>query len=291
MRRWAVRRQQPHGPAGLRQNQWKGERAESAAKQERVARRAQAWAKGRTLLRRGAFAAGAGLAGWAIVAGLNYAGPMMQRWLEVKTVTVEGLHRIPRQQVLAQVDLQPGTPLHHVVTEKIKERVELHPWVKEADVTRVPFHELRISVVERTPAAVIHSGTENYLSDDEGHVLAKLGQEDEGALPMVTGIDPKGLAQGDAAVRHAVKSGIELAKLVGNTLDGRLQVNAANPANLVASVRGVQFQFGQDALSDQWERFRRVKPSLKTLTFDGQSHGANEVDLRYENRVIVRERG
>jgi len=30
---------------------------------------------------------------------------------------------------------------------------------------------------------------------------------------------------------------------------------------------------------------------LKTLTFDGQGHGANEVDLRYENRVIVRERG
>ena len=291
MRRWAVRQREPQRSAGLRQNQWKGERAESAVKQERVARRAQAWAKGRTMLRRGAIAAGVVMAGWAIVIGLNYAGPMVQRWLEVKTVTVEGLHRIPRQQVLEQVDLQPGTPLHHVVTEKIKKRVELHPWVKEAVVTRVPFHELRISIVERAPAAVIHSGAENYLSDDEGHVLAKLGQEDEGALPMVTGIDPKGLAQGDASVRHAVKSGIELAKLVGNSFDGRLQVNAANPDNLVASVRGVQFQFSQDGLNDQWIRFQRVKPSLKTLMFDGQGHGANEVDLRYENRVIVRERG
>ncbi len=291
MRRWGAKRREPQRPAGLRQNQWKGSRAESAAKQERVARRAQVWAKCRTVLRVGTIVAGVALAGWAIIAGLNAAGPMIQRWLEVKTVTVEGLHRIPRQQVLEQVALSSGTPVHHIVTAEIKERVESHPWVKEAVVTRVPFHELRISIVERIPAAVIHSGSENFLSDDEGHVLAKLGQEDESALPMVTGIDPKGLAKGDAAVRHAVKSGVELAKLVGHSFDGRLQVNASNPANLVASVLGVRFQFGQDRLSDQWERFQRVKPSLKTLTFDGQTQGANEVDLRYENRVIVRERG
>lgn len=291
MKRWAVRRQEPRRPAGLRQNQWKGSRAESVAKQERVARRAQVWAKCRTILRAGTIVAGVALAGWAIVAGLNAGGPLVQRGLEVTTVTVEGLHRIPRQQILAKVDLPSGMALHQLVTAEIKQRVEAHPWVKEAVVTRVPFHELRISIVERTPAAVIHSGTENFLSDDEGHVLAKLGQEDESALPMVIGIDPKGLVQGDAAARRAVKSGVELAKLVGNAFAGRLQVNASDPANLVASVLGVQFQFGQERLSDQWERFQRVKPTLKTLTFDGQDHGANEVDLRYENRVIVRERG
>ena len=291
MRRWGAKRREPQRPAGLRQNQWKGARAESAAKQARQARRAQAWATVRTVFRRVVIVAGVGMAGWAIIAGLNAAGPMVQRWLEVNTVTVEGLHHISRQQVLDQVDLPPGTPLHHVVTAEIEGRVKAHPWVKDAVVTRVPFHELHIVIVERAPAAVIRSGAENFLSDDEGHVLARLGQEDESALPLVTGIDPKGLAQGDAAVRHAVKSGVELAKLVGHSFDGRLQVNAANPANLVASVLGVQFQFGQERLSDQWERFQRVKPSLKTLTFDGQGHGANEVDLRYDNRVIVRERG
>jgi cell division protein FtsQ len=53
----------------------------------------------------------------------------------------------------------------------------------------------------------------------------------------------------------------------------------------------VQFQFGDEAVGEQWERFQRVKPTLKTLNFDGRSRGANEVDLRYENRIIVRERG
>ena len=110
-------------------------------------------------------------------------------------------------------------------------------------------------------------------------------------MPMVTGIDPRGLLRSDETVRQAIMSGIELAKLVGNAYEGRLRVNAENPSHLAASVRGVQFQFGQKAVGAQWERFQRLKPAMKTLNFDGKGSGANEVDLRYENRIIVRERG
>jgi cell division protein FtsQ len=211
--------------------------------------------------------------------------------LEIKAVSVEGVHQIGKQELVDRLALKPGTPLHHILTTAMKERVESHPWVKEAVITRVPFHELRISVVERKPAAIVRAGSENFLSDEGGHVLARLGQEDNAMFPMVTGLDQRELLRGAADARHAVKSGVELARLVGQTIDGRLQVNAANPANLVASVRGVQFQFGEDAVSDQWERFQRIKPSLKTVMFDGHGRGGNEIDLRYENRVIVRERG
>jgi cell division protein FtsQ len=291
MKRWTIARRNAQRPTGPRQNQWKGDRSSQAVSLNRVARRAQVVAKGRQLLRSAAIGAGVILAAWGLVIGVQHASPLLQRLLEIKAVTVEGVHQIGRQELVDRLALKPGTPLHHIVTTTMKERVESHPWVKEAVVTRVPFHELRISVVERKPAAIIHANSENFLSDEEGHVLARLGADDNVMFPMVTGLDSRELLRGDADVRHAVKSGIELARLVGQTIDGRLQVNAANPANLVASVRGVQFQFGQDAVSEQWERFQRIKPSLKTVTFDGHGRGGNEIDLRYENRVIVRERG
>ncbi|MCS6285583.1 MAG: FtsQ-type POTRA domain-containing protein [Nitrospira sp.] len=291
MRRWTITRRHAPRPAGPRQNQWKGARSNQVESQHRVARRAQAMAKGRQLIRWGAIGLGVILGAWGIVVGLQQAGPLLQRLLEIKTVTVEGVHQIGKQELVDRLALKPGTPLHHVVTTTMKERVESHPWVKEAVVTRVPLHELRVSVVERKPAAIVHANSENFLSDEEGHVLARLGQEDNVMFPMVTGLDSRELLRGDADVRHAVKSGIELARLVGQTIDGRLQINAANPANLVASVRGIQFQFGQEAVSEQWERFQRIKPSLKTVTFDGHGRGGNDIDLRYENRVIVRERG
>jgi cell division protein FtsQ len=282
-----MRRKQQLPPMGPRKNQWKdpqGERPAKEVSRVKAARR-------RALTRWIGLAAATALMAGLIVMGVKYFGPALQALLEIKTITVEGDRHIDKQKVLELAKVKPGTGLHHIVTSVIKERVESHPWIKEAEVTRVLFHELRISLVERIPAAVIRADSQNFLTDAEGHVLTKLGQTDNDALPLVTGIDSKGLLEGAESVRQVITSGIELAKLVGQTFEGRLQVNAETPPNLVALVQGVRFQFGEQAVGEQWERFRRVKPSLKTLNFDGRRHGANEVDLRYENRIVVREGG
>ena len=284
--RFLGRRRRPP-PVGPRKNQWKdpqGERAAEKTSRAKTARR-------KTLARWVGLATATVLVAGLIVMGVKYSGPALQALLEIKTITVEGDHHIGRQKVLELARVKPGTGLHHIVTRVIKEQVESHPWIKEAEVTRVPFHELRISLVERIPAAVIRTDSQNFLTDAEGHVLTRLGQTDDDALPLVTGIDSEGLLEGVESVRQVVVSGIGLAKLVGQTFEGRLQVNAENPSNLVALVQGLRFRFGEEAVGEQWERFRRVKPTLKTLNFDGHRHGANEVDLRYENRIVVREGG
>jgi cell division protein FtsQ len=274
-------------PVGPRKNQWKdsqGEKAVKEAKRVNTARRRAfvRWAGGVT-----GTVLGAGL----IVMGVTYAGPALQELLAITTITVDGVHAIERQNVLDLAKIKPGTPLHHIVTTAIKQRIESHPWIKEAEVSRLPFHELRIAVIERKPAAIIRVDSQNFLADEEGYVLTKLGENDDDALPLVTGIEQQALLQGTELVRHTITSSIELARLVGHTFEGRLQVHAENPTHLVALVQGVRFQFGEDALGEQWERFQRVKPTLKPLTFHGQGHGVSEVDLRYENRIIVREGG
>ncbi len=274
-------------PVGPRKNQWKDPQGERAAKEASRASTARRKALARWI----GLTTGMGLVVWLAVLGVKYSGPVLHSLLELKTITVEGVQHIDKQNVLELAKVKPGIGLHHIVTRAVKEQVESHPWVKEAEVTRVPFHELRISLVERIPAAVIRAGSQNFLADAEGHVLTRLGQTDDDALPLVTGIDSKGLLEGTESVRRVIASGIALAKLVGQTFEGRLQVNAENPSNLVALVQGVRFQFGEEALGEQWERFQRVKPTLKTLNFDGRGRGANEVDLRYENRIVVREGG
>lgn len=282
-----LRRKRRSTPVGPRKNQWRDPQGERAAKEASVARTTR-----RKVVVRGAgLVTGLVLVAGFILMGVKYSGPALQTLLEIETITVEGGHHIDKQKVLELAKVKPGTGLHHIVTRTIKEQVESHPWVKEAEVTRVPFHELHISLVERVPAAVIRADSQNFLADREGHVLTKLGQVDDDALPLVTGIDFKGLMEGAESVRRIISSGIELARLVGQTFDGRLQVNAENPSNLVALVQGVRFQFGDASVGEQWERFQRVKPTLKNLNVDGRKHGANEVDLRYQSRVVVREGG
>ncbi|MBK9308693.1 MAG: FtsQ-type POTRA domain-containing protein [Nitrospira sp.] len=272
---------------GPRKNMWKdpqGERATKEAGRMRAEKRS-------TLVRWAKVVTSTMCATALIGIGVTYSGPALQELLEIKTISVEGVYQLEKQQVLDLAKVKPGVPLHHIVTTAIQKQVEAHPWVKTAEVTRLPFHELRISVSERKPAVIVRAESQNFLCDEDGHVLNRLGQLDNEALPLVTGIGLSGLVQGTESVRHAVVSGIELARVVGQSFEGRLHVLADNPSNLVALVQGMRFQFGDEALQEQWERFRRVKLTLKARNSDGLGRNVREVDLRYENRIIVREGG
>jgi cell division protein FtsQ len=216
-------------------------------------------------------------------------GPILEGWLEIRDVEVEGIHQVTKPEVLERLVLKPGMGLHQVSTAFLAERVQAHAWIKEATVERRPPHLLHVTVLERTPAAIIRTGADHWLSDESGYLLAKLGRQDDQALPLLIGLEAQSLQHGEARVRNAVQSGVVLAKLIASTLDGRVEVDLTNFSNVVASVNGVRFQFGDDSLVDQWERFRKVNPSFKTALFDDRKRTVNEIDLRYDNRVIVRE--
>ncbi|HEX9154083.1 MAG TPA: FtsQ-type POTRA domain-containing protein, partial [Nitrospira sp.] len=276
---------------GHRVNQWKGPRAMQAAEQRQQARRTQLAVKYRRALR---------LMGWLLgsvvivavgMAGSRELGPVIQRGLEIRDVRVEGIHQVTKQDILNQLALKKGIALHQVSLSYLAERLQTHPWIKEATIERLPLHELRVTVLERKPAAVARIGSEHFLTDDEGVVLARLGARDDATLPLLTGLDAKVLLQGDRRLRQTIQSSIELAKAMAHSVDGRVEIELGNPVGLIASAKGVRFQFGSDALMDQWDRFTKVKAVSRATTVEGRKREVSEVDLRYDNRVIFRERG
>jgi cell division protein FtsQ len=235
----------------------------------------------------------AGLAGvaWIAVTAFREIGPMVQRGLEIRDVRVEGIHQVTKQEVIERLALKKGLALHQVSLSYLAERLRTHPWVKEATIERLPLHELRVSVIERKPAAIVRTGSEHVLVDDEGVALARLGLQDDQLLPLLTGVEAKPLLQGDQRVRRTIQSSVELARLMAHSVEGRVEIDLSNPANLVASAKGIRFQFGSEALVEQWNRFQMVKAVFKPGALEGRKREGGEVDLRYDNRVIVRERG
>ena len=198
---------------------------------------------------------------------------------------------VTKQEVLDRLALKKGIAQHQLSLAYLAERVRAHPWIKEAMVERLPLHALRITIVERKPAAIARIGSEQLMTDEEGVVLARLGVHDQTTLPLLFGVDGKLLTQGDLRLRQRLQSSIELAKSMAQTLDGRIEIDLSHPVNLIASAKGVRFHFGSDALQDQWERFMKVKAAFRMPAIEGRKHEGQEVDLRYDNRVIVRERG
>jgi cell division protein FtsQ len=276
--------------AGPRLNQWKGARASQVSEQRQQARQEKLISRRRRFWRVGQWIVGLGVLAWGLTMLTREMGTVLQGWLEIHEVEVEGIHQVTKVEVLKRLALKPGMGLHEISTAFLAERVRAHAWIKEATVERRPPHLLHVTVVERIPAAIILIGTDHWLSDESGSLLSKLGKQDDQTLPLLTGLDPQSLHRGDARIRNAVQSGVVLAKLIANTFDGRIEINLTNSSNVVASANGVRFQFGDDSLIDQWERFRKVRPSFKTDVFDGRKREVSEIDLRYDNRVIVRER-
>lgn len=284
-------RKRPAKPAGHRMNQWKGPRAAQVAGQRQQVRRSRLATGCRRALRLAGWLAGAALVLWTGMAAVRGLGPVIQRGLEIRDVRVDGIHQVTKQEVLDRLALKQGLALHEVSLPHLAERLQAHPWIKEATVERLPLHELRVTIVERKPAAIARAGSEYMLTDDEGVVLARLGGRDEPALPLLTGLDAKALLRGEKPLRQTMQSSVALAKAMAHSVDGRVEIDLSNPAGLVASAKGVRFQFGSDALLDQWDRFTKVKAASRITTLEGKRREGSEVDLRYDNRVIVRERG
>ena len=285
-----VTRQRTVRDIGPRLNQWRGARATKMLDQREQAQRERLVLGRRRALRVGTWIVGLAVLAWGLTMLTREMGPAFQGWLEIRDVEVEGIHRVTKPEVLERLVLKPGMGLHQVSTSFLAERVRTHAWIKEATVERRPPNLLHVTIVERMPAAIIRTGADHWLSDENGYLLAKLGKQDDQTLPLLTGLELQSLQRGDAGVRNAVQSGVVVAKLIANTFDGRVEVDLTNFSNVVASANGVRFQFGDDSLVDQWERFRKVNPPFKTGAFGDRKRTVSEIDLRYNNRVIVRER-
>jgi cell division protein FtsQ len=284
-------RKRPAKAVGYRSNQWKGIRGVPSGDRTLGARWSQLVARCRRVLRVSGWMVLAAALCWGAIVLARQLGPVLQRGLEIREVFVEGMHQVTKQEVLDRLALRKGLAQHQVALAYLAERVRSHPWIKEAMVERLPLHALRVTIVERKPAAIARIGSDQFLTDEDGVVLARLGVRDQPTLPLLLGVDGQLLMQGDLRLKQRVQSAIALAKSMAETVDGRIEIELSHPVNLVASAKGVRFHFGSDALMDQWERFMRVKAAFRMPAFDGRKHEAQEVDLRYDSRVIVRERG
>jgi len=277
--------------AAYRMNRWKGLRADQADEERQQAQRSRWLSKCRRIARWAGLAAGVTAMLWGGIAAIHEMGPMIQRGLEIRELQIEGVQHVTKQEVLDRLALKKGIALHQVSLSYLAERVRALVWIKEVTVERLPPHTLRVTVAERIPAAIVLIGSEHFLTDDEGVNLFRLGERDDPALPLLTGADMTAFLQGESHVRHAIQSSIGLAKVMAPSLEDRVRIDLSNPVNLVASAKGVRYQFGGKAVLDQWNRFRMVKAVFRSGSLDGRKQEGGEVDLRYDNRVIVRERG
>jgi cell division protein FtsQ len=231
--------------------------------------------------------------------GVRHAGPgfiqRVDQFFEIRNVEIPEGQRVPRDEVLALLDLAPGRGLLRADPKELAQAVAAHPWVRRAEVRRVFPHTLVVDMEERVPVAVLRTGGgRDFLLDKDARLLIEgIPEADEG-LPVLTGVDYVKAIFGVGETVERMRSGIALVSLLDQAGVGRTEVDLRLPGELVAYYSGVRLRFGDGRFEDMVDRYRRVSDRVFER-WGGvgavPAGRAVEVDLRFRDRIIVRERG
>ncbi|MFP4227676.1 MAG: cell division protein FtsQ/DivIB [Salinivenus sp.] len=147
------------------------------------------WDQARTYGRRTLRLLGLAAVG-ALVVALGVMGWQWRAGMTVGEVRVGGVQHAPPDTLrhLAQVD--SGATLSSVDAALVADRVERHPWVEEATITKqYAWRTLHVEVTERTPAALALNpdGRPAYYVDSTGHALP-LPDSTSDDVPLVRGL-------------------------------------------------------------------------------------------------------
>ena len=96
------------------------------------------------------------------------------RLLVVRVVTVTGLHRVSRAQVIAAAGIQHGIPLIRVNTSAVGRRIGAITQVSSARVSRSWPDGIDIAVTERVPALAVRGAGGYQLIDPDGVTVASV---------------------------------------------------------------------------------------------------------------------
>lgn len=160
-------------------------RPSAAGRRMANAKRDERDTRNRAIARRRAALVVAGALGLAVVVwGLValWRAPL----LPVKVIEVTGVSRLTSESVLASAAIPAGATLLKLPKSEILTRLGANPWVAEASLARILPGTVKITVVERTPIALVDAGgAELWLVAADGHWLSRRSAEDTVAVPTI----------------------------------------------------------------------------------------------------------
>ncbi len=232
----------------------------------------------------------------AVVATAGAAGVMTRHWLStsprfaVSSLQIRGNHVLSDQQVQTTAGIANDNIFSLGVSE-LEQRLISSAWVQDARVERQLPNQLRITIVEHTPAAIVEMGG-LYLVDEEGHAFKRLALSgDEGTnLPVITGISRDDYRLSPDRVRDRVKQALEALRLFAANEErpriGEVNADVKRGLTLVTYESAVSIRLGHSAQTRLPERFWAFDATWKALTPDEK----NTVSVIYVNSDAACER-
>lgn len=228
----------------------------------------------------------------ALVAALGVLGWQWRASMTVGSVSVGGTQHAPPDTLrhLARVD--SGVTLSSLDAALIADRVERHPWVQEAAVSKqFAWRTLHIEVTERTPAALAlsPSGRPAYYLDAAGYAMP-LPDTASASVPLVRGLpsDFHPLRQQAPPRLRAILAAV--AQSEAEPIVSELAVQPDSTVRLVTTPVGEHGALPvRLAPGDPRPQLRQLRAFATQVLATRPDAPIAEIDLRYDGQIVTRE--
>jgi cell division protein FtsQ len=218
-------------------------------------------------------------------------GPFRTRVARLQHVRVEGTRYLDAGRVAEIAGLRRGDDLVALDLDRVRQRLLLDPRIAGARVERAWPRDVRVRIVEREPVLLVRHDVP-WEVDSAGVLLPPLARGVVADVPLLTGPDFAGLRAGTHVLTPEVRRGLAWVRILGARelqLAGDVsEVDVSDP-----SATGVLLMSGTRVLAPAWPPGSRALSALRVVLADLRQRGvqADEVDLRFEDQVVVRPAG
>lgn len=211
---------------------------------------------------------------------------------KARRISVTGMQRLSRQQVLAIAKIWQGINILSVNLTTTRKRLLAEPWIANATVSREIPSGLRLDIEEESPLALLEMDSgQGFIVNIAGEIFKQQSPSDSGIWPRIQGLTHADLPVPDKPATKAFEAVMTLLRLAAETDSSlplaairRIRMDREIGATVVSGEgrRSVKLGFGRyrqkcEALGQLMERVRR----------DSRLKEYRIIDLIDVNRIVM----
>ena len=191
-------------------------------------------------------------------------------FLSLKNITIEGNHRISRDEVLALTGLNDAPNILGLNIRMLNRRLVSHPWIEKSMVKRIFPDGIRIVIDERQPIALIHLGKLYYV-DKTGEIFDQATGRDKTAYPILTGLRREDVEEGEKKTYDLLQQALHLlqmthkVKILPYASISQIHLDRAIGLLVYTTDRGTEFRMGFAGFEEKFQRLLKIWPVIKSM--------------------------
>ena len=187
-----------------------------------------------------------------------------------RKIDIHGMRRLSEADIFRQAQIRKGVNIFSVNLPLARGRLLAHPWIAEAEISRIPPDELRIRIEEHTPVAII-TLDQTYVMNAKGEIFKARTASDPKQLPLVGGLEYEDLFFKEDKMSLPLRSVldiIDLGKQNNSILPYRqlrsIHVDREAGITIYAYSRKTEIKLGYGEYPEKYEKLSKVLAYLKT---------------------------